>query len=266
MITTILKLRIALAATLSFTLSAFAQQPRVVPVAQPPTQPTNYLAWSGDSLDYAAQPGEMAAHFTFFVTNVSSEIVVIHSLTRSCGCTEATMPQTPWQLAPGTNGPITATIDLRGKSGRISKPLTVNSSAGQKVLFLNVTIPAAASTGSFNVERDRNVEMARANRQVVFTGDCAKCHAEPAAGKSGQELYVAACAICHDAEHRAAMVPDLRALKHTASAEYWSEWIATSKPGSLMPAFAKTEGGPLSSEQINSLVTYLVAAIPGRPN
>lgn len=248
-------LNIALAAALCLTASA--QQPSA-PLPQLVTQPTNYLAWSADSLEYAANAGEMAARFTFFVTNVSAETVVIHSLTRACGCTEATMPAQPWQLAPGTNGPISATIDLRGKSGHIRKHLTVNSSAGPKVLFLNVTIPAAAP-GAFNMDRNRNLELARANRQAVFTGDCAKCHAETAVGKTGQELYVAVCGICHDAEHRNAMVPDLRALKHPTTAEYWTEWITTSKPGSLMPAFAKTEGGPLGPDQINSLVGYLVA-------
>ena len=258
-------LNIAVAASLTFIVSTSAQQP---PASLPPrlvTQPTNYLAWSADSLEYAAKAGEMAARFVFFVTNVSTETVVIHSLTRACGCTEATMPAQPWQLAPGTNGPITATIDLRGKSGNIRKHLTVNSSAGPKVLMLNVTIPTGFPIGAFNMDRNRNLELARANRQAVFTGECASCHAEPATGKTGQELYVAVCGICHDAEHRAAMVPDLRALKHPTTAEYWTEWITTSKPGSLMPAFAKTEGGPLTPEQINSLVTHLVAVIPNRP-
>jgi mono/diheme cytochrome c family protein len=249
-------------AGIAFASFAAAQDPTV---ASTPPLPTNYLAWSAEAQEYQAKAGEMAAHFTFFVTNVSTQTVVIHSLTRACGCTEAKLPEQPWQLAPGTNGPITATIDLRGKSGRISKPLTVNSSAGSKVLWLNVTMPVApAGAGSFNMERDRNIELARANRQVVFTGECAKCHAEPTAGKLGQDLYVAGCAICHDAEHRAAMVPDLHALMHPTNAAYWKEWITFSRPGSLMPAFGKDHGGPLSEEQIGSLITYLVAAIPGR--
>jgi mono/diheme cytochrome c family protein len=37
------------------------------------------------------------------------------------------------------------------------------------------------------------------------------------------------------------------------------------KPGSLMPAFAKVEGGILSDEQIDSLVRYLSATIPPHP-
>jgi mono/diheme cytochrome c family protein len=53
------------------------------------------------------------------------------------------------------------------------------------------------------------------------------------------------------------MVPDLRNLKHPTDAAHWRQWIATSKPGSLMPAFGKAFDGPLSDAQIDSLVEYL---------
>ena len=39
-------------------------------------------------------------------------------------------------------------------------------------------------------------------------------------------------------------------------------WIADSKPGSLMPAFAKKHGGPLDDSQIKSLVAYLTRIFP----
>ena len=78
----------------------------------------------------------------------------------------------------------------------------------------------------------------------------------------GHELNVSGCGICHDAEHRAAFVPDLRALKHPTNAEHWKQWITASKPGSLMPAFSKAHDGPLNDEQIVSLVNYLTNAMP----
>jgi len=70
-------------------------------------------------------------------------------------------------------------------------------------------------------------------------------------------LYQAGCAICHDAEHRAEMVPDLHTLKHPATADYWTQWITASKPASMMPAFTKSHDGPLNEQQIASLVDYL---------
>ena len=111
------------------------------------------------------------------------------------------------------------------------------------------------------MDRKSNQQAASLDRQAVFKGDCAKCHAEPTVGKLGHELYQAGCAICHDAEHRAEMVPDLHTLKHPAGAEYWTQWITASKPGSMMPAFAKSHDGPLNEQQIASLVDYLMHTI-----
>jgi mono/diheme cytochrome c family protein len=255
-----------------------APSPGVVP--QPPaalaTQPSP-LAWDADSKTFEAKPGELTARFTFFVTNISSQPVVITALQRSCGCTEATMPAQPWNLVPGTNGPIQATIDLHGKAGRISKPLTVQSSCGAKVLMLNVVIPAPPSqapeppaapvsgpkpspsipTNVPAMDRKANLQTAALDRQAVFKGDCARCHFEPTLGKMGVQLYQSGCGICHDAENRAATVPDLHNLKHPMTAALWQEWITDSKPGSLMPAFATAQGGPLTEAQIMSLVDYL---------
>ncbi len=146
---------LALIAPAPLTLQA---QPQTAP---PATQPASFLAWDADSKDYDAKPGELTARFTCFVTNVSSEVVVIRELKRSCGCTEAKLPEQPWTMSPGTNGAIVATIDLLGKVGRISKTLTVESSAGSKTLLLNVNIPPApaapATINSSTAERQKSI-------------------------------------------------------------------------------------------------------------
>jgi len=123
---------------------------------------------------------------------------------------------------------------------------------------LNINIgPAPAAGADLQMDRGRNQQLAAQDRQAVFKGDCANCHSTPTIGKMGSELYQAGCAICHDAEHRAPIVPDLHNLKHPTDAAHWRQWITASKPGSLMPAFAKEFDGPLSTEQIESLVEYL---------
>lgn len=119
--------------------------PAAPPTLPPPTQPASYLAWDADSKNYDAKPGELTANFSCYVTNVSKEVVVVREVRRSCGCTEAKLPAQPWAMSPGTNGVIVATIDLRGRTGRITKTLTVESSAGSKTLLLNVNIPAATA-------------------------------------------------------------------------------------------------------------------------
>jgi len=60
------------------------------------------------------------------------------------------------------------------------------------------------------------------------------------------------------------MVPDLHNLKTQTNDEFWRTWIAYGKPASLMPAFATSEGGPLTDMQIASLAAYLNVAIPSQ--
>jgi mono/diheme cytochrome c family protein len=81
-------------------------------------------------------------------------------------------------------------------------------------------------------------------------------------GKYGQQLYDTICVVCHETPHRATMVPDLRNLKVPTNEEFWRTWITLGKPGSLMPAFATSQGGPLNDMQIASLAAYLNAVIP----
>jgi len=109
-------------------------------------------------------------------------------------------------------------------------------------------------------DRARNMQAALVDRQAVFRGDCVSCHLAPAVGKYGQTLYTAACGVCHEAEHRASMVPNLRALNKPQDREYWKRWITEGKDNTLMPAWGASKGGPLSELQIESLVNYLTHA------
>jgi mono/diheme cytochrome c family protein len=232
---------------------------------QPATLSDGILRWDQSEKEYHAQSGELNAPFTFAVTNVSSTNVIINYVRPSCGCTVAKLPPTPWTLQPGEGGIIELAVDLTGKHGILSKYISVDTSHGQKFLMIKVHIPQQqqnAAQGGMDA-RERNMQLAKADRQVVFRGDCAKCHSAPVVGKvKGEEVYQAACAICHDAPHRATMVPDLRALKNATGADYWKMWIINGKPGTLMPAFARAHGGPLTDEQINNLAEFMFEKFP----
>jgi len=235
---------------------------------QSPSPVDAFLKFDADSKEYNAKNGEAQASFTFSLTNVSGADLTISNVSTSCGCTAAKLPPLPWTIAAGTGGEIGATMNIAGKSGTVVKTLTVNTEKGVKILFVRSNIqpppaPPAVAGGMGN--REENQKMAIADRQAVFKGDCAKCHVEPAANKTGKDLYVAACGVCHESEHRATMVPNLHALAEPTNAEFWRNWIAHGKPGSLMPAFAKTEGGILTDDQISSLVDYLTSTIPSKP-
>jgi len=241
----------------SFPVSPLANRP--VPVVAQPLP----LVADADVKEYTAKPGETNAQFTFTLTNPSTNAVTINDVRASCSCTVAKLPSRPWVIEPGTNGQVHVTVDLRGKRGQITKLVYVYGATGTKTLTVKVNIPVVPPGAM--ADRAKNIQVATADRQAVFKNDCAQCHAEPALGKNGEALYLAACANCHDSEHRASMVPNLHALNHPTDREHWKNWVTHGKAGTLMPAFAKAEGGPLGDEQINSLVDYLVEHIPSRP-
>ena len=249
----------------------------VAPALQSPFAPADPSAikWEADTKEQTPKEGAAEAKFTFWLTNVSPSEVLVNSVRTSCGCTVAKLPSQPWHIAPGSNGPIDVTVNLAGKSGTISKGVTVETSTGVKQLTVTVhmptsapgSLPVQASGAMGDTDRLKNMQLAMSDRQVVFKNqECAKCHAEPAKGKTdGRLLYAAVCATCHNSHLRAAMVPDLRALPHPTNAEHWRTWTTYGRAGSMMPAFAESEGGPLNEQQISALVDFMVKAFPSRP-
>jgi mono/diheme cytochrome c family protein len=224
--------------------------------------PAGILAFDAEQHECVPKPNEFTGSFIFNVTNISSREITVTYIQTSCGCTAANI-QLPMKIGPGGNAQIPVNMDVRGKSGVIIKTVTIHTDQGHKVVMVKSTIEAPATDAAgMAMNRERNQQLALADRQAVFKGDCARCHVEPVIGKVGHDLYTFACGICHEAEHRATMVTDLHNLKVTPNAEYWKLFITQGKPGTLMPAFAQTQGGPLSDAQINSLVDYLVKDFP----
>ena len=226
---------------------------------------TNTLVWDSTSKETNAAADAGNAHFVFSFTNVSAGNVVILNVRTSCGCTTAQLPPLPWIIPAGTNGQIGANVNFAEKSGMLLKTMTVTSDKGFQTLMLKITIlPPVVPTQS-EADRARALEMAKADRQAVFRGDCAICHVKPGEGKYSKTLYDAVCGICHEGKDRATMVPDLHNIKTPTNVDFWQTWIAHGRAGSLMPAFSTSDGGPLSDMQIASLAGYLNATIPSQP-
>lgn len=219
------------------------------------------LVFDAITKEFTAKAGERNADFQFSVTNTGPELITINSVRASCGCTTPKLPILPWKLEPGASGSFQVAVDLSGKFGTFQKSVFIESSEGQKIVYVKVVMPAgmAAAPGAPAMDaRERNMQIAKADPQAIFRGDCASCHATPALGKKGEQLFTAACGICHESDQRAALVPDLMALKQTPNEAYWDAWIRNGKVGTMMPGFALEKHGPLSDEQIQSLVDYLM--------
>jgi len=226
--------------------------------------PDTIFAWDSVTKRIMAIPSENTAQFTFSFANVSSNPVTILSVRPSCNFLSVQLPPLPWTIAPGGNGQIGVTVNLAGKSGTLFRSVLVITDKGSKLLSVKITIPAATPTTMPDAARAHNFALAQMDRQAVFKGECADCHAKPVVGKYGRKLYDTACGICHEAEKRAALVPDLHKINLPTNGEFWRARIEHGKPGTLMPAFSATEGGPLTDNQIKSLANYLAKAIPSK--
>jgi cytochrome c553 len=230
------------------------------------TRTADRLQWDEPAKTYTAKAGDVAAHFVFMVKNVSGGDLTIDRVMSSCDCTVAKPPRDPWRMKPGDADKLDVLVDLRNKTpGTFFKDVDVLSGGETNVLTVSVTIPADVTNGMSPAMADRlfGQQLAGVDHQAVFKGNiCVKCHLVPAFGKSGENLFHVACGICHEASHRATMVPDLHALKTEIDTNYWQNWVAHGKAGTLMPGFAATDGGPLDDEQIKGLVNYLTNAFP----
>lgn len=222
------------------------------------------IIWDAESKSTTVAAAESAANFTFNFTNVSSGNVTITNVHPSCGCTTVQLPPLPWKIASGSNGQIGVTVNVVGKSGTLIKTILVGTDAGSKMLTAKITILPPIILPMSAELRTNNVKIATADRQAVLKGQCAICHVNPGLGKIAKDLYQADCGICHEGERRATMVPDLHDIKVPTNVEFWRQWVTHGKPGTLMPAFGKAEGGPLTDAQIVPLTHYLTAIFPSK--
>lgn len=224
--------------------------------------PDGVIAWDSDVKAADVDAGQDFARFNFNFTNVSASAVTILSVRPSCGCTTAELPPVPWTIQAGSSAQIKVKVNLAGKSGTLFKSVNVATDKGKKTLSLRINIAPTPGRQTTQMQSDTRMDIAKVDRQAVFKGDCASCHLKDVQDSYGKPLYDAACGICHEANPRATMVPDLHHLPVPATSEFWRNWITSGRVGTLMPAFASSQGGPLNDAQINSLVAYLSTVNP----
>jgi cytochrome c553 len=228
--------------------------------------PEGNLAWDAEKKEVTVTNGQDFARFTFSFTNVTVGNITVLNVHPGCGCTTAELPPIPWTIPSGATGQIHLSVNLAGKTampGMLAKYVNVSTDKGSKMLYLVIRVlPAPPMSEMTEAQRDAGIAAAKVDRQAIFKNDCASCHVNKVEGKYGQQLFDAVCAVCHEAKDRATMVPDLHNLKVPTNEEFWRTWITYGKPGSLMPAFATSQGGPLTDMQIASLAAFLNATIP----
>jgi beta-lactamase regulating signal transducer with metallopeptidase domain/type II secretory pathway component GspD/PulD (secretin) len=129
---------------------------------------TSALAFDTKTLETNVQAGVQEVRYVFNLTNVSTSDVVITGVVVSCGCTTVRLPKMPWRLAPGDSGPLPVTLSLTGRTGLVSKTLTVNSDRGATTLTVKAQMPTNAVA-----QPERHVQISGLNPHSSITHDLA---------------------------------------------------------------------------------------------
>lgn len=171
-----------------------------------------------------------------------------------CGCTAVVPSDDP--VPPGGTGTLRVTFDAAGLHGTIRKSLAVTSNDPVQPRVL-LTITADVTPVDEPVDESGHPRIAG---QSMLVGGCVSCHAEPARGKTGAELYSAVCAMCHGPDGNGGKAaPSIREPSYLGSLSdvELSTAIAYGTANPNMPGFLDLMGGPLSANQVDSLVRLM---------
>ena len=229
------------------------------------------LGQSEAMIDLGASYGDAPVRHEFELLNGGDTPVTGLKLEASCGCTVVDVSKTA--LQPGESTGVKVSIDPIGKSGPVSKKIFINYLYEDKPHSMTYeirTLIRAKVEGHDAIETpDRSVgardaagtsDIVRDLGGKLFGPKCGSCHAAPAEGKTGDELFKSVCGYCHGQNAQGATAVGfsrldwLKAYDRSQSERVIREGIGGI--GGVMPGFSKSHGGPLSDEQVESLLKF----------
>ncbi len=182
----------------------------------------------------------------FVIRNHGSAPLKILDIKPSCGCTVAELPAK--EIKPGGEVRVDVKVDTSGKVGKIRKSVRISTN--------DPVTPVTTVEILVDVILPEHVDMKNGR---LFKGACAGCHADPAKGLTGEGLFEAVCAFCHGHYGLGGVAKRINSLEYLESHSdgYIKDVIMQGKSRTSMPGFWKEAGGPLSEEQIDSLVKLI---------
>ncbi len=213
----------------------------------PPAKYGPIIQFTREHLDLGVVKQGETPRGQFSLQNIGDETLIIKGIKPSCGCTAAMMESQ--EIPPGREGKIQVVVDTTGKELDIDKTIIVTSNDSLRpeiVLSLSLVVEPSA-----HPDFDMGVSL--------FSPRCASCHADSGKGLQGKALYEAICYQCHGekGEGKTASALNTRQYLEEKSDDYLFNWIADGQQGTAMAGYLREKGGPLSREQINSLVKFM---------
>ena len=244
-----------LVVTLCGLLLLFKWQPTLAPVLIDAYSPPK-LTTPSTTVDLGLIPMEEHVGATLPISNHGGKLLTIKKVSTSCGCTIAKLKT--MVLKAGASTTLHVEMDTRLKLGPIQKTIDIDSNDPIRPRF---SIKLIGQVHPTEKQKTHSGMLKVADRLALFKGTCKTCHVDKGVGKTGQELCIADCGMCHGVDGKGGVAPSLLKLAwHKPETLAYVRGIiangAAMNPA--MPPFSKqAHGGPLSEDQIDSLVNFL---------
>ena len=213
-------------------------------------KPTLTLDAKSKDLGKAEEGKDLIASFK--ITNSGWQPLKVFDVKTDCGCTDLSWTQK--LIEPGQSADLSVHVDTAMKQGHVTKQIRFASN-DPNMSFGAVFIEA-------DVENMHSA-MGENGKAKIFTEEkCMHCHVDMGVGAFGKDLFDGDCAMCHRMQEESKILvgPALEKGSYTDPAyiEHVRQVISYgSKTHRSMPGFLSDAGGPLTKEQIDSLVNYL---------
>jgi mono/diheme cytochrome c family protein len=259
-------------------LARQAKLPRLVSRTDPPKisilEPTHDLGTVEEGVEIP---------YVFTIHNVGGEPLEIKDVSTSCGCTLLNLKDKV--IAPGKTGELEVTMDTSMKQGYVKKSIVIftnDPESPKKLVYLGANVlprerdnpepfrPKSPLLSSTTLEPNTpevfsvsnpHTGLTEKDKAKIFVGNCAVCHVQQGKGKMGADLFQADCAMCHGVNAEGAEGPAL--LGNYKDPNYVKHIQKVTRYGSekhiSMPGFSRDAGGPLTDQEINSIVSFLEA-------
>ncbi len=220
------------------------------PAEKPPSN-SQQIHFDNEKIDLGKVEAAAEVPCAFTITNTGKQPLHVTEAKSECGCTATNFKGA--LLKPGASVKLDILVDTTMKQGPVTKDMVVYSDDPERPitrLFIAMDVKNAHGT------------MSMKDRTKIFTAErCKRCHVDEGVGQFGKELFEADCAMCHRKQESGILSGPLIESVGYSDADLRAHALDViahgSKNSPSMPGFLDSAGGPLSKEQVDSLVKYL---------